>query len=196
MKYKKNNSKKVKNRVVPSKKNLIEKIENVEMFMREKSIRCKEYWIKRGYSEEEAILKISEIQSNYSKQRNKDNFRKTSGRCLEKYILDGYSEEEAKLLLQRYQTTFSKEICIKKYGEVKGLEIFKKRQEKCQYTLHKNNNLHCGYSKISQDLFDNLYKYTNNEVYYGKLNREYSIYNHITKRVNLYDYTDITNKKL
>ena len=32
------------------------------MFMREKSIRCKEYWIKRGYCEEEEILKISEIQ--------------------------------------------------------------------------------------------------------------------------------------
>ena len=43
--------------------------------------------------------------------------------------------------------------------------------------------MHCGYSKISQDLFNELIKHTNNEIYYGSLNREYTIYNKENKHI-------------
>ena len=56
--------------------------------------------------------------------------------------------------------------------------------------------MHCGYSKISQDLFNELAKHTNNEIYYGSLNREYSIYNKENKHVYVFDFTDLTNKKI
>ena len=108
----------------------------------------------------------------------------------------GYTEDEAKILISANQNTFSKEKCIKKYGEQLGLDIFRKRQEKWQLTLHNNKKLHCGYSKISQELFNELKKYTNNEIYYGSLNGEYSIYNVDNKHAYVYDYTDITNKKI
>ena len=190
------NSNKVKNRKTISKQELIDKGIDADLFMKEKSIFCKEYWLKRGYTEEEAIKNISEIQTKNSNKITIPGRRQASIRCKEHWIKLGYNEEESQKIISRYQTTFSKEICINKYGKEKGLEIFKKRQEKWQLTLHKTNKMHCGYSKISQDLFNELIKHTNNEIYYGSLNREYTIYNKENKHIYAFDFTDLTNRKI
>lgn len=51
------------------------------------------------------------------------------------WIAKGYTEAEAKILVSKSQSTFSLEKCIEKYGEIEGLERWKKRQEKWIKTL-------------------------------------------------------------
>ena len=189
---KQNKGKSVKERIIKK----LGSVEAAEKFIKEYNCFCKEYWLKRGYTEEEAIKNISEIQTKNSNKITVSSRRQASIRCKEHWIKIGYNEEESQKIISRYQTTFSKEICINKYGKEKGLEIFKKRQEKWQLTLHKTNKMHCGYSKISQDLFNELIKHTNNEIYYGSLNREYTIYNKENKHIYAFDFTDLTNKKI
>ena len=188
---KQNKGKSAKERIIKK----LGSVEAAEKFIKEYNCFCKEYWLKRGYTEEEAIKNISEIQTKNSNKITVSSRRQASIRCKEHWIKIGYNEEESQKIISRYQTTFSKEICINKYGKEKGLEIFKKRQEKWQLTLHKTNKMHCGYSKISQDLFNELIKHTNNEIYYGSLNREYTIYNKENKHIYAFDFTDLTNKK-
>ncbi len=115
----------------------------------------KEYWMKKGYTENEAIQKVSER-----------------------------------------QTTFSKEICIKKYGEVNGLERWADRQKKWLKTLNSKSPTEIerinrakmtfsGYSKISQKLFWNLYERIKSDylkIYFATLDK-------ITKT-----YTDKNNE--
>ena len=189
---KQNKGKSVKERIIKK----LGSVEAAEKFIKEYNCFCKEYWLKRGYTEEEAIKNISEIQTKNSNKITVPSRRQASIRCKEHWIKIGYNEEESQKIISRYQTTFSKEICINKYGKEKGLEIFKNRQEKWQLTLHKTNKMHCGYSKISQDLFNELIKHTNNEIYYGSLNREYTIYNKENKHIYAFDFTDLTNKKI
>ena len=189
---KQNKGKSAKERIIKK----LGSVEAAEKFIKEYNCFCKEYWLKRGYTEEEAIKNISEIQTKNSNKITVSSRRQASIRCKEHWIKIGYNEEESQKIISRYQTTFSKEICINKYGKEKGLEIFKKRQEKWQLTLHKTNKMHCGYSKISQDLFNELIKHTNNEIYYGSLNREYTIYNKENKHIYAFDFTDLTNKKI
>lgn len=189
---KQNKGKSAKERIIKK----LGSVEAAEKFIKEYNCFCKEYWLKRGYTEEEAIKNISEIQTKNSNKITVSSRRQASIRCKEHWIKIGYNEEESQKIISRYQTTFSKEICINKYGKEKGLEIFKKRQEKWQLTLYKTNKMHCGYSKISQDLFNELIKHTNNEIYYGSLNREYTIYNKENKHIYAFDFTDLTNKKI
>ena len=89
----------------------------------------KEYWMNRGYSRKEAIEKISER-----------------------------------------QTTFSKDICIEKYGEEEGIKRWTERQQKWM-----NNNKKSNYSKISQEMFWQIYekiKDRNFEIYFATFNPE------------------------
>ena len=55
---------------------------------------------------------------------------------IEYWTKKGYSEEEARNIISKKQSTFSKKICIEKYGETLGLEIFRRRQERWQETLN------------------------------------------------------------
>ena len=112
---------------------------------------------------------------------------------------NGYSLEESKKLLKERQTTFTLDICIDKYGKIKGKEIYTKRQEKWQKTLNENGNLKLGYSKISQELFYsilNKYKINDREnVYFATKNNEIKL----QKRkggIWLYDFVDKKRKKI
>lgn len=179
-----------------SKKYLLEQgksEEEINLFIRQKSHFCQEYWIKRGYTEEEAINKIKEIQSKNSKKSSHD--RKTIILCKEYWINKGYTEEEAILKIRDRQKTFSKEKCINKYGYEEGIKIFNDRQIKWQKSLHDNGNLTVGYSKVSQELFDILHKnFIKNDIRYAKLNKEYSIIQ--DNKLYIYDYVDLTNNKI
>jgi len=101
----------------------------------------KEYWIKKGYIKDEAIRLAKETKKSNNKKganqsANSDVRRITSKRCTEYYTVRGYSKEEAKKLVSEGQRHFSKEICIEKYGQKKGLNIWKDRQDKWQETLN------------------------------------------------------------
>lgn len=87
----------------------------------------------------------------------------------EYWMSKGYSEENAIKQVSQRQKTFSKDICIKKYGEIEGIARWKKRQEKWLNSYPKQN-----YSKISQELFWNLYDEIKNKyrkIYFASLNK-------------------------
>ena len=100
----------------------------------------KEYWIKKGYTDQEAQALALESKNNNNKLGAKSSAASTvrnitSKRCTEYYTVRGYSIEEAKILVSEGQKYFSKEICIKKYGEDEGLKIWQDRQNRWQNTL-------------------------------------------------------------
>lgn len=185
--------------VNPSNRNTISKTdaikkygnEGANIYFRERSRLCVEYWLKRGYDEQIAKENISKLQLENTKHVKNHGVAKR----IEYWTDKGYSIEEAKEKLSNSQETFSKEICIKKCGKIKGIERWKERQKKWQKTLHCSKNLHVGYSKISQDLFDILYKTLNKEyIFYGSLNHEYCIRYNDTNYI--YDFTDLENRKI
>lgn len=143
----------------------------------------------------EGIENVEEHISLFAKESIKD---RVSDTTLEYYLLKGYSEDESINMLKNRQTTFSLDKCITKYGEVDGRKRWADRQEKWQRNLLENGNMKCGYSKISQELFDNiLLEYVGNydKIYYATLNKEY----YISKKdigFFAYDYVDISTKKI
>lgn len=114
----------------------------------------KEYWIKQGYSPEDAEKKALETKRKNDKTgakkagSNPELSRYTSKRCKEYWIIRGSSEKEANKKVSERQSTFSLKKCIAKHGEIKGKEVWNARQEKWQKSFKKNN-----YSKVSQQLF-------------------------------------------
>lgn len=101
-----------------------------EQQRKESSPFAKEFYTKRGLSEEDR-KKFSE---NVAKNRSYNT-------RLEYYINKGMSEEEAQKALYERQATFSLYKCIQKYGEEKGLEIFNKRQKIWNKKLQKSFKL-------------------------------------------------------
>lgn len=100
-----------------------------------------EYWIKKGYSQEEASKKMFEHQTstaNKYAQKRKENPEKYSDvqtNQLGYWIKKGLSIEEAKIEHSKRQQTFSKEKCVEKYGEEVGIQKWQERQDKWQKTL-------------------------------------------------------------
>jgi very-short-patch-repair endonuclease len=102
-----------------------------------------EYWLEKGFSKEESEIK-AKIQKQFNNEKgakiqsskSKLYLKKRSTRCKEYWIERGFSEEDAIQKISKQQCTFSKEICIKKYGYEKGLEVWKIRQDKWQKTLN------------------------------------------------------------
>jgi hypothetical protein len=120
------------------------------------------FWVRKGYTEEEAKKKISELQSYASKFVDYKN--KPTPNKLDYWVKKGYTEEEAKKMRYNRQHTFSLKKCIEKYGEEEGKKRFTDRQIKWSKSLSSNGKLKIGYSKISQDLFyELLEKYDINE---------------------------------
>lgn len=116
------------------------------------------------------------------------------------YWLDkGFNEEEAEEKLKERQTTFSLEICIEKYGDIKGKEVYDMRQQKWQKSLIENGNLKCGYSKVSQDFAYELLDFYNirdrKDIYFATKNQEYYICKG-NGEFYQYDFTDLNNKKI
>ena len=126
-----------------------------------------DFYIERGWTEEEAIRRISKIQHDNSM---KSAAKMTDDRNPAQYkywMKKGLSEEEAKKMVSERQSMFSKEKCIEKYGEEKGLQVFRERQRKWQETLKsrytksemaKWKKSFTGSSKESFNLFMPFYK--------------------------------------
>ena len=174
----------------------IKKGEIDDIFFREKSCFCIEYWVKRGYTEDEGKNKISELQS----KLNKRVLKRKSPKTIDYWVNNGFSENEAREKISEIQSTFSLEKCIEKYGETDGYKRWKQRQEKWQKSLHENGNLHIGYSAVSQELFNEILKHYPEEerdyVFYGSKNKEYSIKNKENNYYYAYDFTDLNRRKI
>lgn len=129
------------------------------------------YWTKKGYSLEEAKEKIKEFSIKGAKSFIKDkenNPEKYEGFTSSqlKYWLDkGYNEEEAEEKLRERQRTFSLDICIERYGEEKGKQVFEERQRKWQETLN---------SKSEEELAD-INRAKDTLDYYRFVRKGYSI---------------------
>ena len=101
-----------------------------------------EYYKKKGIPEDEAKEIISKIATGMCENR-------VTNTSLEYWINKANGDiEEGERLFKERQHTFSLEKCIKKYGEEKGFEVWKTRQEKWIKNYRKRS-----YSMISQKLF-------------------------------------------
>ena len=201
-----NYSNMVNNRFVVSKENLKnngyseEEIENITA-----TPTTERYWVNKGLSNDEAKIKVSELQKENSDklvQKRKDNpelYSATTQTQLGYWVNKGYSDDEAIEKLSDRQTTFSKEICLQKYGEVEGLKRFNKRNSRWKKSIIDGGDLTCGFSKISQEL---CYKLLENydikdrhQIHFGSHNKEYFI-NLPNNEFYQYDFTDKINKKI
>ena len=138
-----------------------------------------EYWTSRGVAEEESKIKTEIHLMNterafiikYGKEEGSKLYRdkkikegKKSPRTVEYWIGKWFSLEDAKTKVSESQSTFSLNKCMEKYGKEKGIKVFTERQNKWINSLNKNGNIKYGYSKISQDLFWNIFSKLNNSV--------------------------------
>lgn len=171
---------------------------------KKRSRNCKEFWIEKGFSEEEAKIKLSEVMNEiHSKtsiklKSNPEKYASKYPTKIEYYLKKGFSEKEAIEKISEIQNRFSLKKCIEKYGKEDGEKIFSKRQEKWQQSLVDNGNVKGGYSKISQVLFYQiLEKYKKrdiNSVFFWTKNREYFLKK--DSSIYLYDFCDVKKKKI
>lgn len=113
--------------------------EMVSLWQKTQSKRCVEYWLSRGCDVDDATDLVSTHQRNIAKiyysNTSPEQRRKNNRLCREFYEIRGYSDEEISKILRNNGTTFSLDICIQKYGDDEGFNIWKLRQEKWQATL-------------------------------------------------------------
>ena len=101
----------------------------------------KEHWIKKGFTEEEAIKlgrdQVKYMQNCFSEKRigDPEKYKDTYITKKEYWIKRGLTEEESILKISENQKTFSLDICIKKYGEEQGRIRWQKRQDQWLKTL-------------------------------------------------------------
>ena len=181
---------------------------------KKRSRNCKEFWIEKGHSEEDSILKTKEVMKEIHHKtfkKFKENPSKYASKYtnkIEYYLKRGYSEDDAKKLLSERQTTFSIDICIEKHGEEKGRQVWLERQNKWMDNLNSKSEEekieinrkklfnNSGYSKVSQDIFWKVYEfYKLNNVKFEELNSEVIRYDKKNKKHYRYDYVDFTLKK-
>ncbi len=138
------------------------------------------------------IENVEEHISNFAKLAIKDRISDTT---IQYYLDRGYSEEVAKEMLSERQRTFTLEKCIQKYGELEGINIFNKRQNKWQDSLNTGGNLKLGYSNISQEFFNRINDKLNGDFRYATNGGEFKI-NRENGGIWIYDFVDTKNNKI
>ncbi len=172
-----------KSRGIKIKESLDKELEKNKNYHKEKSHQTKEYWLKRGYAIDESILKSNDImdmihEKTWKKRREHPELYSDVNTTQIKYWLKkGFSEEESIEKVKDRQSTFTLETCIKKYGEIKGLEIYNNRQKKWSDKIEKKYRngefvrfRKENYSRVEIELFGSIIKRINineNEVYFG-----------------------------
>lgn len=145
-----------------------------EQERKESSPFSKEFYIKRGLSEEDR-KKFNE---------NVANNRMYNTR-LDYYINKGMSEEEAHKALYNRQATFSLYKCIQKYGEEKGLEIFNERQKKWNKKLQKSFKLG---KYVQSPVANKLFEEIKNKLNINNSTEEKYIFNDKLHKGYLFDF--------
>ena len=166
-----------------------------------------------GLNNTEKKQKISQFAKNVADAREANG---NNSLTVEYYVNKGFSIDEAKKKLKERQSTLSLEKCISQYGEDEGRKIFAERQEKWQSTLkskpieeieriNKAKMLNGkGYSKISQQLFNEIMLVIGNEyinVYYATNNpnldfNEYMVHDNNTQCNFFLDFYVKDNNKV
>lgn len=112
----------------------------LKLFQRTSSKRCVEYWMSRGSSLEESKILVSNNQSivakHYVNNVPSEERRKRNRLCREYWLEKGLTEKEIEKQLSDNGYAFSLKLCIEKYGEELGFEVWQKRQEKWQSALN------------------------------------------------------------
>lgn len=187
------NSNKVKNRFTPTSENLLKfgyDKETVRSWRGGPNFQ--KYWIKRGYSEKESKIKVSEFQIKSNSFVNYEN--RISDTNIQYYIDRGFSHVDSKEMLSKRQDTINLDRYIRKYGHEVGQIKYK---EMCS---NRSNYLGCskkGYSEISQELFNILTsKYKSNNIFYATKSKEYKIDKSSGIGFWLYDFCDVDNRKI
>jgi hypothetical protein len=178
--------------------------EEIKKENRSNSNRTNEFWIKKGMTEDEAILKVSDLQKNSAdafanKIKTTTQYSAISDTQIFYWINKGFDYKTASKKVSERQTTFSKEKCILKHGEEEGLKVFLNRQFKWQESLVAGGKLKNGYSQVSQELFYNLLELyeisERDDVYFATKNHEY-VLNNKEGNIWLCDFVDLKNKKI
>ena len=160
----------------------------------------KEYWLVKGFNENDAIQKVKEYQFKQNQKyvtKQKENpelYKNRTTTQLNWWLKQGYTIDEAKQKLKERQTTFSKEICIEKYGKVEGLKRWKKRcnelgeYNKLSYYINKYGYKY-GLIKFQNKIKNNK----NNNKWYKSSNEAYKFFIPIYKylRNNNFKISDI-----
>ncbi|MCK9415298.1 endonuclease domain-containing protein [Candidatus Dojkabacteria bacterium] len=127
-------------------------------FHKKRSHNTKEFWLNKGFSEEESIKKSEEVmcmihEKTFKKFKDDpekyDDIRTSQ---LKYWLKKGFKYKIAKEKLKIRQRTFSLNICIEKYGDIEGRKRWLNRQQKWHSNYKKSN-----FSKISQKLFWSIY---------------------------------------
>ena len=134
-----------------------------------------EYYLKRGFSEEEAKIKLKERQATFSLEK-----------CIEKY-----GEEEGIKIFNKRQEKWQKTLNDKPIEELERISKAKMLNGR-------------GYSKMSQQLFSIIYnsiKYKYKEIFYAtidknKENSEFMVINPINKHKYFLDFYVKDNNKV
>jgi hypothetical protein len=174
-----------------------------------------EYWIERGLTKDESILKIKDIQKENSAKRKK--YHGVTWNQFEYWMKkEKITEEEAKKKVSELQKTFDLEKIIKRYGKIEGTiryENMCKNLSNSQslngfinrYGIDEGNKKYietiikrCSNTYTSKEsliLFKKIYKkirkyLQRNEIYWGiSGSKEYFLYNKDSKKVFFYDFT-------
>lgn len=96
-----------------------------------------DFWLARGYQEEEAKARVNAVQQKNSgkikEKYTEEERRKFHNTNIEFYTIRGYQEEEAKKFIKERQKTFTLEKCIQRHGQENGVKIYKERWQKSLY---------------------------------------------------------------
>jgi hypothetical protein len=109
------------------------KIIRTEFFCRIDNPRSKGFYLERGWSEEDAIQKVKDLQSKCGKQQTYNDDRLPNQ--IKYWIKKGFNEEESVQKVKERQQTVSKENYIKRYGEELGLQKYNDRLEKYKLSM-------------------------------------------------------------
>lgn len=160
----------------------VELLENrIKKRKRGKTVSCwtKEYWLEKGYTKEEAILKIQEYQKQNGKKRKKIQNKEWKEKlkfCLDYWLEKGYTEEESEILRKSYISYNTLEGFIGRHGKVIGEKKYFEYIEKSKHTMKQNlfNRKQAGYvSKEGKRFFIKIYKMIRKlgiqrkEIYFG-----------------------------
>lgn len=175
-----------------------EALHEVIRYQRERSPRCKEYWMNKGYTEKESHVLITSFQSNIANLDNRtlEEIRKNSVRCKEYWMNKGFTEEEAVKKISDIQTNNSLERLIQKHGEeignqkyqdlcshlkyINSIEFYitKYGEEQGKIKFEENHSRHKS-SKIADKFFTKLYSLLPKEIteniniYTNSINKEF-----------------------
>lgn len=116
-----------------------------------------QFWINKGFSEEEAKIKVKEVQTNNSRKR-KEYKKEDQNTNIEYYIKRNYPN--ALESLKERQSTRSLTKYIEKYGDIKGIEKYNQSIEKFKYSAW--------YSKSKEEQIELTLKRIKSNNFYSK----------------------------